>query len=96
MLFSRQFANSDYRSQFPYVDADYMSVIQENVKASYITQASVPLDSTTTSHIMHGRRKNLTMETLSKLSNGETEFLSNLLKTDEDRRIETRLQEDTE
>lgn len=96
LLFSRQFRNSDYRNQFPFIETDYMNVIRTNFKNSCVSQASLPLDPTTTSHIMHGRRKNLTISTLIKLSSGKVEFLSELLKTNNDKLKEIKLQEDTE
>lgn len=96
MLFSRQFDNRDYRICFPFVDTDYMSVIRANFQTGSVLQAAVPLDPTTTSHIMKGRRKNLTINTLSKFLIGEAATLSELLKTDQDRLIEKQLLEDAE
>ena len=94
LLFSRLFDDPQYRDSFPFVDADYMSIIRTNFHAQSIPQSHIALDSTTVSHIMNGRRSNVTIRTICKIAAGASMSISELLKTEEDKIREKQLKEE--
>ena len=94
LLFSRLFNEPSYQKSFPFVDTDYMQVIQENFRSYSAKQANVALDATTVSHILHGRRTNITISTLEQLAAGAGLSVSDLLKTAQDTAREKSIKED--
>lgn len=87
LLFNRLFESEQYRKDFSFVDEDYMHVFRKNFKAASIKQSLINLDSTTVSHIMNGRRNNPTINTLHQFAEDSNTSLSELLKTETDRKI---------
>lgn len=94
LLFSRLFSEPSYQKSFPFVDTDYMQVIQKNFRSCSAKQANVALDTTTVSHILHGRRTNITIATLEQLAAGAGLSVSDLLKTAQDTAREKSIKED--
>lgn len=94
LLFSRLFKDNGYRTHFRFVDADYMDLIRKNFRTTSTKQSEVQLDPTTVSHIMHGKRSNLTINTLCQISSATSKPLAELLKTDLDKEKENYLKED--
>lgn len=96
LMFSRNFKISEYREDYSFVETDYMEVLRNNFRALHVKQADVAIDSSTMCHIMKGRRKNLTINTLRKIAVGASVPLSELLKTRQDREIEEKRKEAAE
>ena len=96
LLFSRNFEIFEYRNKFPFVDKDYTSVIRQNFKDLNGKQSKVDLDPSTCSKLINGHRSNPTIKTLCRLALGANTSPAELLKTDEDKRIEKNLKEATE
>lgn len=92
LLFSRLFAK--YKDTFHYVEADYMEIIRTNFYAQSRPQSYIQLDPTTVSHILNGRRKNITIKTISKIAAGASISISDLLKTQQDVILEKKLLEE--
>lgn len=96
LLFCRLFNSEKYRTSFPFVDTQYMCVIRKNFQLLSAKQAAIDMDSSTVSHIMHGRRKNPTINTLYKIADGASVSLDELLKTEQDKQKEISLEEGEE
>lgn len=94
LLFNRLFENEQYRQDFSFVDEDYMHVFRENFKATSIKQSLISLDPTTVSHIMNGHRNNPTINTLHQFAEDSNTSLSELLKTEIDKKIIKQKEED--
>ena len=85
LMFSRQFDNEIYRTRFIYVDASYIDVFCENLRAYSFKRTIIELDSSTMSKIMNGRYRNPTIKTLSVISSDVGIPLAELLKTTEEK-----------
>ena len=89
-----QFFNVSVFLLFSRLFSDYMQVIQKNFRSYSAKQANVALDATTVSHILHGRRTNITISTLEQLAAGAGLSVSDLLKTAQDTAREKSIKED--
>lgn len=87
LLFDRLFENEDYRNKFSFVDTNYINVFTKNFKSKKIKQSTITLDPATISHIMNGHQGNPTINTLLHIAEDSKTSLSELLKTDSDKRI---------
>ena len=92
ILCDRNFKNPQYRKAFHYVgNVNYIDLIRTNFRNSKTKQSMVALDSTTVSHIMNGRRNNITINTIVKFAEAAGVNLSELFITDQDRKIKKQL-----
>lgn len=96
LLFDRLFENEQYRTNFPFVEADYISVIRNNFRSCSAKQSHVDMDPSTVSQIMNGGRNNPTIDTLHKIADGASVAFHQLLKTEQDKQTENKLKEDEE
>ncbi|WP_295249426.1 helix-turn-helix transcriptional regulator [uncultured Catenibacterium sp.] len=94
LLFDRLFENEDYRNRFPFVDTNYMNVFTDNFKSQNIKQSTITLDPATISHIINGHRSNPTINTLLQIAEDSKTSLSELLKTDSDKKISNNYKKD--
>lgn len=90
LMFSRQFRNEEYRKAFAFSEADYMEVFCKNFRDCHVKRSVVELDSATISKIMRGRYKNPTVKTLWTIAADASIPLSELLKTERDKQIESK------
>ena len=91
LLFSRLFREPSYQENFPFEDADYMCVLQKNFLSHCTNRSAVDLDATTLSHILHGRRRNVTISTVERLAAGANISVAALLMTESERQKEHRM-----
>lgn len=94
LFFTRVFDNDEYRAHFPFVEADYMSVLGQNFRDLSIKQASIDMDKSSLSQILNARRRSITIETATKLAEEAGVSLADLLMTVEDKEIKKKLEED--
>lgn len=90
LMFSRQFRNEEYRKAFAFEEVDYMEVFCENFRDCHVKRSAVELDSAIISKIMCGRYKNPTIKTLWTIAADASIPLSELLKTERDKQIESK------
>lgn len=93
LFFNRFFEDERYRRHFSFIETEYMNIFRENFKIASIKQSSIELDSTTVSHLMHGRRNNPTINTLHQIAVDSKIPLFKFLMTETDKSIDDYLTE---